>query len=49
MLSAESLALSILSMLSSAKEKSLPLDNANHACTPPGKQGDNWMYHDDKC
>lgn len=49
MLSAESLALSILSMMSSAKEKTTPLDNANHASNPPGKQGDNWMYHDDHC
>jgi ubiquitin-protein ligase len=48
-MTAESLVISILSMLSSAKEKKMPPDNAMHADAPPGKQQDNWMYHDDKC
>ena len=48
-MTAESLAVSILSMLSSAKEKNIPQDNAMHADAPPGRQQDNWMYHDDKC
>lgn len=48
-LTAEGLAVSILSMLSSAKEKKLPQDNAMHAEAAPGQQQDNWMYHDDKC
>lgn len=48
-MTAESLAVSILSMLSSAKEKTIPQDNAMHADAPPGRQQDNWMYHDDKC
>jgi ubiquitin-conjugating enzyme E2 W len=48
-MTAESLAVSILSMLSSAKQKSVPQDNALHADAAPGQQQDNWMYHDDKC
>lgn len=48
-LTAEGLAVSILSMLSSAKEKSIPQDNAMHADSPPGQQQQGWMYHDDKC
>jgi ubiquitin-conjugating enzyme E2 W len=48
-MTAEGLAVSILSMLSSAKEKKLPQDNAMHAEAAPGQQQDNWMYHDDKC
>ncbi|RYY88410.1 ubiquitin-conjugating enzyme family protein [archaeon] len=48
-MTAEGLVVSILSMLSSAKEKGLPQDNAMHADSAPGKQQDNWMYHDDKC
>lgn len=43
------LAISILSMLSSAKEKKLPEDNAMHAETPPGLKQENWFYHDDRC
>ncbi|CAM9142486.1 unnamed protein product [Discosporangium mesarthrocarpum] len=43
-----SLALSILSMLSSAKEKRLPEDNAAHAHARPG-QAQEWIYHDDLC
>lgn len=48
-MSAQILAASILSMLSNAKEKKLPQDNAMHADMAPGQQQDNWMYHDDKC
>lgn len=48
-LTGEALALSIVSMLSSAKEKSYPPDNSNHAANQPGRQADNWMYHDDHC
>jgi ubiquitin-conjugating enzyme E2 W len=45
----ENLAVSILSMLSSAKEKTIPQDNAMHSDSAPGQQQDNWMYHDDRC
>eukprot|EP00981_Chlorochromonas_danica_P010963 scaffold3595_cov235-Ochromonas_danica.AAC.1 len=48
-MTAEGLVVSILSMLSSAKEKTIPQDNAMHASEAPGKQQDNWMYHDDRC
>lgn len=48
-MTAELLAVSILSMLSSAKEKKSPQDNAMHADSPPGQAQQNWMYHDDKC
>mmetsp|Transcript_2811 Transcript_2811/g.2971 ORF Transcript_2811/g.2971 Transcript_2811/m.2971 type:complete len:260 (+) Transcript_2811:39-818(+) len=48
-MTAESIAVSILSMLSNAKEKKMPIDNAMHADAAPGQQQDNWMYHDDKC
>ncbi len=48
-LTAESLIVSIQSMLSSAREKSAPQDNAMHANVAPGQQQNNWMYHDDKC
>mmetsp|Transcript_28676 Transcript_28676/g.37586 ORF Transcript_28676/g.37586 Transcript_28676/m.37586 type:complete len:313 (-) Transcript_28676:107-1045(-) len=48
-LTVSSLALSILSMLSSAKKKSLPLDNSAHADSQPGKAQDNFIYHDDNC
>lgn len=47
-MTAQMLVASILSMLSSAKEKKIPQDNALHADTSPGQQ-QNWMYHDDKC
>jgi len=45
----QGIAVSILSMLSSAKEKSMPQDNAMHSDSTPGQQQDNWMYHDDRC
>ena len=48
-MTAESLAVSILSILSNAKEKRLPQDNAMHADNAPGQQQEGWMYHDDKC
>lgn len=48
-MTASSLALAILSMLSSAKEKKLPLDNAQNADRPAGQVQDNWLYHDEKC
>ena len=48
-LSAQHIALSILSMLSSVRTKGLPQDNAAHADATPGKSQDNWMYHDDSC
>ena len=37
------LALSILSMLSSAKHKGVPQDNSNHAGNQPGKKQEGWM------
>ena len=48
-MTAQTLAVSILSILSNAKEKRLPQDNALHADAAPGQQQDNWMYHDDRC
>lgn len=47
-MSAQMLVTSILSMLSSAKEKKIPQDNALHADNRPGQE-QNWMYHDDRC
>jgi len=43
------LAISILSMLSSAKEKGIPPDNCNHADSAPGRPQHGWLYHDDHC
>lgn len=48
-MTAQSLAMSILSILSSAREKSLPMDNARHAVNKPGQPQDDWVYHDDNC
>jgi ubiquitin-conjugating enzyme E2 W len=48
-MTAEALIVSITSMLSSAKGKAIPLDNAAHADSIPGQQQSGWMYHDDKC
>jgi hypothetical protein len=48
-MTAHTLVVSILSMLSSAKDKKSPQDNALHSDAAPGQQQDNWMYHDDKC
>ena len=48
-LTIESIAVSILSILSNAKDKKLPPDNAMHSDNPPGLQQEGWMYHDDRC
>jgi len=48
-MSAQGIAISVLSMLSSAKEKKIPPDNAMHAESPPGQKQVDWMYHDDRC
>ncbi|GMH79759.1 hypothetical protein TrST_g5358 [Triparma strigata] len=48
-MTAETLAVSIMSMMMSAKVKSRPMDNAMHAGAKPGGRQDNWVYHDDSC
>lgn len=48
-MTAQSIAMSILSILSGAQRKSLPMDNAAHAQNKPGEKQDNWVYHDDNC
>ena len=48
-MTAQSIAMSILSILSGAGRKSLPMDNAGHAQNKPGERQDNWVYHDDNC
>lgn len=48
-MTAQSIAMSILSILSGASRKSLPMDNAAHAQNKPGERQDNWVYHDDNC
>jgi ubiquitin-conjugating enzyme E2 W len=48
-MTAQSIALSILSILSSAQSKSLPMDNARHAQNKPGEYQEAWVYHDDGC
>lgn len=48
-MTAQSIAMSILSILSGAQSKSLPMDNARHAQNQPGQRQDNWVYHDDNC
>jgi ubiquitin-conjugating enzyme E2 W len=48
-MTAQSLAVSILSILSSAQQKSLPMDNAVHAHAKPGAYQKDWVYHDDRC
>lgn len=45
----QSIAVSILSILSSAAFKSLPMDNARHAQNQPGQYQKDWVYHDDNC
>jgi ubiquitin-conjugating enzyme E2 W len=47
-MTAQSIAMSILSILSSARSKSLPMDNARHAQNRPGQYQKDWVYHDDK-
>jgi len=41
--------MSILSILSGAQKKMLPIDNAGHALNKPGNRQDDWVYHDDNC
>ncbi|KAL7566461.1 hypothetical protein ACA910_000938 [Epithemia clementina (nom. ined.)] len=48
-MTAQSIAVSILSILSSAQSKSLPMDNARHALNKPGEYQKDWVYHDDNC
>jgi ubiquitin-conjugating enzyme E2 W len=48
-MTAQSIAVSILSILSSASTKSIPMDNARHAQNKPGQYQKDWVYHDDKC
>jgi ubiquitin-conjugating enzyme E2 W len=48
-MTAQSIALSILSILSSASSKSLPMDNARHSQNKPGQYQKDWIYHDDNC
>ncbi|KAG7345981.1 ubiquitin-conjugating enzyme [Nitzschia inconspicua] len=48
-MTAQSVANSILSILSSAQHKSLPMDNAAHANAKPGEYQKDWVYHDDRC
>lgn len=48
-MTAQSIAVSILSILSSASSKSLPMDNARHAGNKPGEYQKDWVYHDDNC
>jgi ubiquitin-conjugating enzyme E2 W len=48
-MTAQSIAVSILSILSSAQSKSLPMDNARHAQNKPGEYQKDWVYHDDNC
>lgn len=48
-MTAQSIAVSIHSILSSAMSKSLPMDNARHAGNKPGEYQKDWVYHDDNC
>lgn len=48
-MTAQSIAVSILSILSSATKKSLPMDNARHSQNKPGQYQKDWVYHDDNC
>lgn len=48
-MSAQSIAVSIYSILSSAPKKCLPMDNAVHAGNKPGQYQKDWVYHDDNC
>jgi ubiquitin-conjugating enzyme E2 W len=48
-MTAQSIAVSILSILSSAQLKSLPMDNARHSQNKPGQYQKDWVYHDDNC
>jgi len=44
-MSAQSIAVSILSILSSAQSKNLPMDNSMHAGAKPGQYQKDWVYH----
>ncbi len=48
-MTAQSIAMSILSILSGASRKSIPMDNAGHSQNKPGQKQDDWVYHDDNC
>jgi ubiquitin-conjugating enzyme E2 W len=48
-MTAQSIAVSILSILSSAQAKSLPMDNSRQAGNKPGEYQKDWVYHDDNC
>jgi ubiquitin-conjugating enzyme E2 W len=48
-MTAQSVAVSILSILSSAQTKSIPMDNSRHATNKPGEYQKDWVYHDDNC
>lgn len=48
-MTAQSIAMSILSILSGAGRKSIPMDNAAHSQNKPGQKQDDWVYHDDNC
>ena len=42
-MTAQSIAASILSILSSAQSKSIPMDNAKHAQNKPGQYQQDWV------
>jgi len=48
-MTAQSVAQAIMSILCGAQRKSLPMDNARHAGNKPGKKQNDWVYHDDNC
>ena len=48
-MTAQSVAQAIMSILCGAQRKSLPMDNAAHAGNKPGQKQDDWVYHDDNC
>lgn len=48
-MTAQSVALSISSILIGAREKSIPMDNSKHCVNKPGGRQDDWVYHDDNC
>jgi ubiquitin-conjugating enzyme E2 W len=48
-MTAQSLAQAIMSILCGAQRKSLPMDNSRHAGNKPGLRQDDWVYHDDNC
>jgi ubiquitin-conjugating enzyme E2 W len=48
-MTAQSVAQAIFSILCGAQRKSLPMDNSRHAGNRPGQKQDDWVYHDDNC